>query len=224
MNTQEPRPFHIVPPCESDIRIVFHDEYLVVIDKPEPMLSTPGRQPENKDSAISRVQKIYPSAELVHRLDMATSGLMVISLSKLINRELSIQFQKRIVDKTYIAVLQGHLSADEGEINIPIITDWERRPLQKVCYETGKPSQTHYKVLARQDDGSTRVQFTPITGRSHQLRIHSREMGHPILGCNLYALDGSDLRAKRLLLHAQSLSFTHPISGERLHFESPAPF
>lgn len=224
MSTANHRPIHIVPPCASDIRIIYQDDYLVVIDKPEPMLSTPGRLPENKDSAIGRVQKMYPSAELVHRLDMATSGLMVISLSKLMNRELSILFQKRQVDKTYIAVLDGHLTQDEGLIDIPIITDWERRPMQKVCYETGKPSQTFYRVLAHNDDGTTRVQFTPITGRSHQLRLHSLAIGHPILGCHLYALNGSEMKATRLLLHAQNLAFTHPITAETLSFESPAPF
>lgn len=224
-HSDSPRPApHIVPPCHEDIRILYQDDYLLVIDKPQPMLSTPGRLPENKDSAISRLQQQFPSAELVHRLDMATSGLMVIALSKLITSRLSKQFQQREVSKTYTAILQGHVDPDEGEINLPIITDWERRPLQKVCFIHGKPSLTHYRVITRYDDMRTRVEFTPITGRSHQLRIHSREMGHPILGCPLYALNGSECRATRLLLHASTLAFQHPFSGLSISFNSPAPF
>src|SRR5690554_327314 len=215
---------HIVPPCHEDIQIIYQDDYFVVIEKPQPLLSTPGRIPENKDCAITRLQQQFPAAELVHRLDMATSGLMVIALNKLMTSRLSKQFQQRIVEKEYIAVLQGHVEDDEGEINIPIIADWENRPLQKVCHTTGKASQTHYKVLARNADNSSRVLFTPITGRSHQLRIHSREMGHPILGCHLYALNNSDTAADRLLLHASKLAFNHPFTGHTVVFTSDAPF
>jgi len=215
---------HIVPPCHEDIQIIYQDDYFVVIEKPQPLLSTPGRIPENKDCAITRLQQQFPAAELVHRLDMATSGLMVIALNKLMTSRLSKQFQQRIVQKEYIAVLQGHVEDDEGEINIPIITDWENRPLQKVCHTTGKASETHYKVIARNTDNSSRVLFTPITGRSHQLRIHSREMGHPILGCHLYALNNSDKAADRLLLHASKLAFNHPFTGHAVVFTSDAPF
>lgn len=215
---------HIVPPCFSDVRIVHQDASFLVIEKPEPLLSTPGRLPENKDCAITRLQQQFPSAELVHRLDMATSGLMVIALSKFATSELSKQFQQRRVEKEYTAVLQGHVALDEGSIDFPLITDWEKRPLQKICHENGKPSLTHYRVLERYSNRSSRVLFTPITGRSHQLRIHSLAIGHPILGCQLYALNHSDTQAARLLLHASYLSFYHPVSGEKLHFNSAAPF
>lgn len=215
---------HIVPPCHEQVEILYQDAYMLVVNKPQPLLSTPGRLPENKDSAITRLQQQFPSAELVHRLDMATSGLLLIALSKPSARNLSIQFQQRTIEKTYTAILQGHVAQDSGEIHAPLITDWPNRPLQKVCYETGKPSQTLYQVLERYDDQTTRVLFTPITGRSHQLRIHSREIGHPILGCHLYGLQGSEHRAERLLLHATSLAFNHPISQQAMAFNCPAPF
>lgn len=215
---------HIVPPCHAEIDIIYQDSSLLVINKPEPLLSTPGRLPENKDSAISRLQAQYPSAELVHRLDMATSGLMVIALSKWITRELSIQFQQRQIEKEYIAVLHGHVKSDSGSIDFPLITDWPNRPKQKVCYETGKPSLTHYQLLERYDNQTSRVLYQPITGRSHQLRLHSLAIGHPILGCQLYQQNGSEAMADRLLLHASLLGFTHPISQEKLVFNSPAPF
>ena len=149
---------------------------------------------------------------------------MVIALSKLMTRNLSIAFQTRQVEKTYLAVLQGHVADDEGDIHLPIITDWPNRPKQKVDFEQGRASHTHYQVLQRLPDNSTRVLFTPYTGRSHQLRIHSREIGHPILGCQLYALNGSDKQATRLLLHANYLAFAHPYTNQPLAFSCPAEF
>lgn len=214
---------HIVPPCHADVKIIYHDDYLLVIDKPEPLLSTPGRLPENKDSAISRLHKSFPSAELVHRLDMATSGLMVVSLSKAINRALSIQFQQREVEKHYEAILYGTVTDNEGSIDFPLIADWPNRPKQKICYETGKPSLTHYHVLERSNN-TTRVLYTPITGRSHQLRLHSLAIGHPILGCHLYSQYGSENMASRLLLHAKELRFTHPMTEQKRTYTSPTPF
>lgn len=215
---------HIVPPCDEAIELVHQDDCLLVINKPQPMLSTPGRLPENRDSAITRLRAQHPSAELVHRLDMATSGLMVIALSKPATRHLSRQFQQRQVEKSYCAMLQGHVAIDSGEINLPIITDWPRRPLQKICHETGKPALTRYQVLEHCDNHTTRVRFTPVTGRSHQLRIHSLAIGHPILGCQLYHQAGSATLAKRLLLHAEKLGFYHPITEQWMTFECPAPF
>lgn len=214
---------HIVPICHDEVKIVYQDDYFIVVDKPEPLLSTPGRLPENKDSVISRLQQIFPSAELVHRLDMATSGLMVIALSKLISRELSILFQQRKVNKTYEAILHGLLNQNSGSIDYPLITDWPNRPKQKICYETGKPSLTHYQLVEHLEN-SSRVIYTPITGRSHQLRLHSLAIGHPILGCQLYSQNNSETMAKRLLLHAKELSFTHPITQQCMTFTSPTPF
>lgn len=214
---------HIVPPCKAEVEVVYQDDYLLLVNKPEPLLSTPGRLPENKDSVISRLQQLYPSAELVHRLDMATSGLMLIALSKFTNRALSIQFQQRQIEKTYEAILDGHLTHDSGSIDYPLIADWPNRPKQKICYDTGKPSLTHYQLLEHLED-SSRVIFNPITGRSHQLRVHSLAIGHPILGCQLYHQNGSEKRANRLLLHAKTLTFTHPATQESMTFTSPTPF
>lgn len=221
MSTEKP---HIVPPCHAEVNILYQDDYLLVVDKPEPLLSTPGRLPENKDSVITRLQKTLPSAELVHRLDMATSGLMVIALSKLMSRELSIQFQQRQIGKTYEAILCGHLSHSSGSIDYPLITDWPNRPKQKICYDAGKPSLTHYQLIEHLDNNSSRVLYTPITGRSHQLRLHSLAIGHPILGCQLYYQNGSETKADRLLLHAKELTFTHPITQQSMTFTSPTPF
>ena len=197
---------------------------MLVVEKPQPMLSTPGRLPENRDSLISRLQLQFPSAELVHRLDMATSGLMLIALSKPASRSLSKQFQQRTIKKRYHAILQGHVQDNSGTIDLPIITDWERRPLQKVCHESGKPSLTRYSVIEHLDNLTTRIVFEPVTGRSHQLRIHSLNIGHPILGCQLYKSCDSHKKAQRLMLHASFIRFEHPLSGKTMEFASEPPF
>ncbi|HEY9033205.1 MAG TPA: pseudouridine synthase [Pseudomonadales bacterium] len=215
---------HIVPPCQEDLALIYRDNWLLVINKPEPMLSTPGRLPENRDSAIGRLQLDYPSASLVHRLDMATSGLMVIALSKPVHRHLSMQFQQRQVTKSYQAIVQGQPTQDSGEISLPLITDWEHRPRQKVCFASGKPSLTRYQVLERLPDGNSRVRFMPVTGRSHQLRVHSCEIGHPILGCQLYYQGDSQRQSHRLMLHAETLGFYHPQHQGWMSFRSPVPF
>jgi len=165
---------------------------------------------------------------MVHRLDFGTSGVMVVALNKAVNAHLTKQFQARSVVKNYVATLLGHLNDDEGVIDVPIAK--AEFPFQKVCIKTGKPAQSHYQVLERLQDpengvNTTRVLFTPLTGRTHQLRVHSREIGHPIIGCDLYGLkiDGVDsqLLAKRLMLHASRLDFEHPMTGERLCIERP---
>ena len=216
---------YIVAFCEAQIEILYEDDYLLLINKPEGLLSMPGVNPLNHDSVITRLTKIYPAAGLVHRLDLDTSGIMIIPLNKMVLAHISKQFQARTVNKTYTAVLAGHLLHDKGEINYPLIKDWPNPPLHKVCYETGKASLTHYEVLERLNDPKkTRVLFTPVTGRTHQLRIHSREIGHPICGCDLYADDAAFALADRLMLHATSIDFTHPITGERIQGHAPAPF
>ncbi|AJJ09831.1 pseudouridine synthase, RluA family protein [Yersinia rohdei] len=212
------------PPRTPWLNILYQDEHIMVVNKPSGLLSVPGRAPENKDSIMTRILADFPTAESVHRLDMATSGVMVVALTKAAERELKRQFREREPKKSYVARVWGHLAQDEGLIDLPLICDWPNRPKQKVCYETGKSSQTEYQVLSRDADGSTRVQLSPITGRSHQLRVHMLSIGHPILGDGFYAPPEAKAMASRLQLHAQELYITHPELGTALHFKCEADF
>ncbi|WP_145576906.1 bifunctional tRNA pseudouridine(32) synthase/23S rRNA pseudouridine(746) synthase RluA [Yersinia alsatica] len=212
------------PPRAPWLHILYQDEHIMVVNKPSGLLSVPGRAPENKDSVMTRVQADFPHAESVHRLDMATSGVIVVALTKAAERELKRQFREREPKKSYVARVWGHLTQDEGLIDLPLICDWPNRPKQKVCYETGKSSQTEYLVLSRDTDGSTRVKLSPITGRSHQLRVHMLAIGHPILGDRFYAHPEAKAMASRLQLHAQELCITHPEFGTAMHFKCDAPF
>lgn len=204
--------------------ILYQDAHIMVVNKPSGLLSVPGRLPENKDSVITRIQQDYPTAQSVHRLDMATSGVMVVALNKAAERELKRQFREREPAKTYIARVWGHLSEDEGQVDLPLICDWPNRPKQKVCFETGKPAQTFWQVISRDNNNSTRVQLKPITGRSHQLRVHMQALSHPILGDHFYAHDEAQAMASRLQLHAESLTVTHPKYGTSMTFHHPADF
>lgn len=216
---------YIVPVCEQEIEILYQDDYLLLINKPDLLLSIPGKLPANKDSVITRLSQPFPSASIVHRLDLDTSGIMIIPLSKPVHAHISKQFEQRQIAKTYTAVLFGHVENDSGVIDLPIAADWQNRPLQKICHEKGRASITHYEVLERMENPSaTRVLFKPVTGRSHQLRLHSKEIGHPILGCDLYATDEAFQMAKRLMLHATEIIFEHPVSHEMIRGHSPSPF
>lgn len=196
----------------------------MVVNKPSGLLSVPGRQEEHKDSVMTRIQRDFPAAESVHRLDMATSGIMVVAMSKAAERELKRQFREREPEKTYVARVWGHLAEEKGVIDLPLICDWPNRPKQKVCFETGKPAQTGYEVLARDDGNSTRVRLKPVTGRSHQLRVHMLALGHPILGDNFYAHEDAKAMAPRLQLHAEMLTITHPKYLTPMTFRQPADF
>ncbi|WP_301210954.1 bifunctional tRNA pseudouridine(32) synthase/23S rRNA pseudouridine(746) synthase RluA [Yersinia sp. 22-579] len=204
--------------------VLYQDQHIMAVNKASGLLSVPGRAPENKDSVMTRIQADFPTAESVHRLDMATSGVIVVALTKAAERELKRQFREREPKKSYIARVWGHLAQDEGLIDLPLICDWPNRPKQKVCYETGKPSQTLYQVLSRDADGSTRVKLSPITGRSHQLRVHMLAIGHPILGDGFYAHPEAKAMASRLQLHAQELCITHPEFGTVMHFKCEPEF
>ena len=205
--------------------LIHADSALLVVTKPSGLLSVPGRGADKQDCLISRVQIDYPDALIVHRLDFDTSGLLVLARGKRIHRALSIQFQERQVDKRYVAVIAGRLDAECGEVCLPLVVDWPNRPRHIVDYENGKPSLTRYRVLGHDAERRcTRVELTPETGRTHQLRVHMQALGHPILGDSLYADAAALSQADRLLLHAEFLSFTHPESGERLSFDCPAPF
>jgi tRNA pseudouridine32 synthase / 23S rRNA pseudouridine746 synthase len=210
------------PPPDTGLELVFADAALVVAVKPAGLLSVPGRGAHLADSLATRVQARYPDARIVHRLDMATSGLLVLARGREAERRLSIAFQQRQVVKEYGAVVAGQVLEDGGRIDLPLSADWPRRPRQKVDFELGKPSLTLFRVLAAEAGPATRLALAPVTGRTHQLRVHLAAIGHPILGDELYA--PLPARAPRLLLHATRLCLPHPLTGERLDFVSPTPF
>ena len=207
-------------PIFGQEKIIYIDDDLIIVDKPAGLLSVPGKAEDNRDCLITRIQEKYPEAIIVHRLDMATSGLMILPRSKRAEKRISVQFQRRKVLKKYVALLHGVIDEDEGVITAPLICDWENRPRQKIDFEIGKPSQTYFEVLARNED-TTRVCFWPSTGRSHQLRMHSIYIEHPICGDLFYIGDDG---YKRLMLHASYLEFKHPMSGEKIAFESLPDF
>ncbi len=226
--TQAPlqeRPYYIVPRCDEPVRTLYRDAHCWVVEKPSLLLSVPGRGPENRDSVTWRLQQDEPEVRVVHRLDLDTSGLMVFAIGIEAQRRLNRAFAEREVSKTYEAVVDGLVEDDAGEITLPIIADWANRPRQKICFERGKPCLTRYRVLDRdRNDDKTRLRLTPVTGRSHQLRIHLREIGHAILGCDLYAPPAALARSERLLLHATELGFNHPATGLWHQFSSAVPF
>lgn len=206
-------------------QILYQDDDLIVICKPPGLLSQPGRRPEKWDSVISRLKPIYQDAIVVHRLDEPTSGLMMLARGQAMASGLSREFRERRVNKRYVAIVSGLMPDDSGSIDFPLIADWPNRPRQKIDYETGKPSLTHYSVMERNvAENWTRVDLEPYTGRSHQLRMHLMALGHPILGDPLYADPDTFVRTPRMTLHATHLDLVHPYTGEQLVFDSPVPF
>ena len=213
------------PPPHHGLDLVYDDDSMIVVNKPSGLLSVPGRGDEKQDCMASRVQTDFADALIVHRLDMETSGLLVFARGPAAHRALSDAFQNRKVGKQYIAMVDGRLEASSGEIDLPLICDWPNRPLQKVDHEIGKPSLTRYTVLQHDaETDTTRVELEPVTGRSHQLRVHMLSLGHAILGDMLYANEAVQKKASRLLLHACFLSLPHPLSGEPISFSSTANF
>ena len=217
-------------PADPPLQILHADDSLMVLGKPSGLLSVPGRGMDKQDCLSRRVQSIYSDALVVHRLDMATSGLMLMARGAAMQRALSQLFERRAVHKRYVALVDGRLasasSADGwGLIDLPIAVDWPRRPLRIIDAASGKPSQTRWRSLAFDDaENRTRVELEPITGRSHQLRVHLLALGHPILGDTLYAPGAVQARSPRLLLHACALRLVHPATGALLSFESPPDF
>jgi tRNA pseudouridine32 synthase/23S rRNA pseudouridine746 synthase len=210
---------------EVPIRWIHVDDACIVVDKPSGLLSVPGRGEHLQDCMAARVQSQWPDALVVHRLDMATSGLLLLARGAAAQRRLSDAFARREVHKRYVAVVHGLVAPDEGEIDLPLRTDWPNRPRQQVSAEHGKPSLTRWRVLSHdRAQDTTRLELTPVTGRSHQLRVHLLAIGHPILGDTLYAPADVQGRAERLLLHADALGFAHPVSGGWSSFDSHAPF
>jgi tRNA pseudouridine32 synthase/23S rRNA pseudouridine746 synthase len=214
----------------AGFELIHADAALLVLNKAAGLLSVPGKGEDKQDCLSTRVQQRYPDARVVHRLDMATSGLLLMARSVSIQRALGALFEHRQVDKRYVAVVDGELADSPGAdgwglIDLPIAVDWPRRPLRIIDAELGKASQTRWRVLARDAAAcSTRLELAPLTGRSHQLRVHLQAINHPILGDRLYGDAAVQDRAPRLLLHACALAFVHPVSGQRVHFDSPAPF
>jgi len=204
----------------NDPELIHRDGALLVANKPAGMLAVPGRGADKQDCLSARIQKKYPDALIVHRLDMATSGLIVFARGEEIQRKLSRLFHDRKVRKRYVAVVEGRLD-EAGEIDLPLMADWPNRPKQKVGHAEGKHSLTRYRVLAYYAEADTsRVELEPVTGRTHQLRVHLAAIGHPIVGDALYG----GRAAERLMLHASALSFVHPLSGQLLELRRDSPF
>jgi len=214
---------HYILLLDMTDKIALHyiDEALLVAEKPAGLLSVPGRLAENQDCVVSRLQLDHPDALTVHRLDQVTSGLMLYARGKPMQIALSKQFEQRQVSKRYEALVQGLVERESGQIDLPLICDWPNRPKQMVSFELGKPSLTRWRVLARDVLAqTTRLELEPVTGRSHQLRLHLASIGHPIVGDVMYDAQP----AARVCLHARRLEFVHPLSGEALAFVSECPF
>lgn len=211
------------PPTSPWLTVLYQDNDLIILDKAAGLLSVPGRAPEHKDSLALRVQRALPTATIVHRLDMATSGLMVMALNKEAHRSLSRQFQERETHKIYYAKVLGIPKEQQGEIKLPLRCDWPNRPRQMVDHEQGKAAHTHWQVESCAN-GNAMIRLRPITGRSHQLRVHMQSLGHAILGDQLYASEAGLNNQARLLLHAHQLDFSHPSTQEKMSFTSPVPF
>lgn len=211
------------PPTNPWLDIIHQDQDIMVVNKPSGLLSVPGRAPEHNDSIYTRILAEHPNAQIVHRLDMATSGVLVVALRRSAERELKRQFRERETHKIYVARVAGHVKAVSGSVDYPLICDWPNRPKQKVDHIIGKASLTHYEVISKAKR-STLVKLTPITGRSHQLRVHMMAIGHPILGDGFYADALAKRLAPRLLLHAAQLTISHPYSAKSMTFSCAAPF
>ncbi len=222
----------IAPVCESFLTILYQDDDILLINKPSGLLSLSGKNPLNWDSVHYRLvhgqaglTPAFPQAKLAHRLDFGTSGIMLVGLNAVSVQHLNQQFQAGTVQKRYLAMLEGWLADDQGQIVAPIAKDKSLFPRVKICHASGKVAISEYKVVQRfEQPRRSLVQFIPLTGRTHQLRIHSLEIGHPILGCDLYSSAQSEQLADRLQLHASDLYFQHPTGGAVMHGRCPCPF
>ena len=209
-------------PPQDPLAILHHDHEILFTDKPTGLLSVPGRGEHLADCLLTRVQAAFPEALPVHRLDRDTSGVMVFALTPHAQRHLGLQFERRQLRKTYVARVQGRLEPRQGTVDLPLVVDWPNRPLQHVDHERGREAITDWRVL-RASDEESRVRLTPRTGRSHQLRVHMRELGHPILGDPFYAA-GPAREHPRLMLHAEALRLRHPDGGRGVTITSRVPF
>lgn len=217
-----------LPGLAAGVEVIYIDDALVVLNKPSGLLSVPGRGPDKQDCLSTRVQQLYADALVVHRLDQATSGLIVMARGAVVQRVLNAAFAQRAVHKRYVAIVAGHVpDAQETwqTIDLPIIVDWPNRPRRMIDLQRGQASITRWRPVAV--DGqrdATKVELEPLTGRSHQLRVHLQAIGHPILGDALYAPPNTAAMATRLLLHACTLAFSHPTHGNPMEFTCPPAF
>ena len=211
-----------LPPPDTGLEVVHLEPAFVVLVKPPGLLSEPGRGPDKRDSLLVRAQARFPDARIVHRLDMMTSGLLVLARETRAHATLSEAFRERDVHKRYEALVHGRPAVDEGDIALPLTVDWPNRPRQVVCHDTGKPSLTRYRVARDEPGGFSRVALEPVTGRTHQLRVHLAALGTPIVGDPFYGREGDP--APRMMLHSCGLEFAHPRTGEPLSFASAVPF
>ncbi|MBR9824774.1 MAG: RluA family pseudouridine synthase [Alphaproteobacteria bacterium] len=223
MADSAPRSFIYNPPPAGELAVLHADDDILVLNKPSGLLTVPGRTEDHADCLESRARQDYPGARIIHRLDMDTSGVIVLALNAHAHRHIGLQFEKRQTQKTYVAKIWGRLESETGRVDQPLICDWPNRPKQHVDHEKGKTAITDWEVIET-GDTYTRVRLTPLTGRSHQLRVHMQFLGHPILGDNLYAPEHVLAASDRLCLHAQTLSFRHPNGGAPVSFSSPVPF
>ncbi len=207
----------------QDPLVILHDDHQVLlVDKPSGLLSVPGKGEHLTDCLMARVQKVFPTALLVHRLDRDTSGVMIFALTPHAQRHLGLQFEKRQTKKTYVARVWGEMAEKTGTVDLPLIVDWPNRPRQMVDHENGKQAVTDWRVM-RTKDNETRVKLMPRTGRSHQLRVHMLALGHPILGDPFYA-EGAARDYPRLMLHSETLQFRHPDGGQGMRITAKCPF
>jgi tRNA pseudouridine32 synthase/23S rRNA pseudouridine746 synthase len=211
------------PPLTPYLSIVYRDDDILVLDKPSGLLSVPARDPALSDSLATRVRREYPNAQPINRLDKDTSGLMLMSLNKQAHAFIARQFENRTTKKLYTAVVWGHLPESEGFIDLPLAIDPANKPLHRVDYNHGKPAQTQWHVVEFPSPSATRVHLVPLTGRTHQLRVHMKSMNHPILGDIFYAEGAALAASARLMLHAEKLGFHHP-NGQEMVFTVPCPF
>lgn len=214
---------HNYSPPDTPLEIIHEDHELLLVNKPAGLLSVPGKGAHLADCLIARLQAAFPEALLVHRLDMDTSGIMVFARTPYAQRHLGLQFEKRYTKKAYVARVWGELAEKEGHIDLPLIVDWPNRPLQHVNHETGKPAQTDWRRMRKDNDGTSRVRLSPLTGRTHQLRVHMLAIGHPILGDPFYS-QGPARDFPRMMLHSESLKLRHPDGGKGMLFRAPVPF
>ena len=209
----------------NDIDLLYQDDSLLVLNKPNGLCSVPGKMDRAFDSLQTRVQSVFDDALIVHRLDMSTSGILVMARGKDSQRVLNKDFADRRVNKEYSAIVDGLVKPTCGTIVLPLIKDWPNRPRQRIDFLNGKPSETHFTVLERDTaQNTTRLKLTPITGRSHQLRVHLQAYGHTIIGDELYATPEVRQKATRLMLHAQKIEIVHPVSRQRMTFTCEAAF
>jgi tRNA pseudouridine32 synthase/23S rRNA pseudouridine746 synthase len=210
-------------PPQNPLDILHEDADILIVNKPSGLLSVPGRGEHLADCLSARIERAFPTALIIHRLDRDTSGVMVFALTPHAQRHLQRQFEHRKTRKEYVARVSGQMQEVEGTVNLPLIVDWPNRPLQHVNFEHGKEAITDWKVISRQAN-ETRVRLFPKTGRSHQLRVHMQALGHPILGDPFYASGVDQVGYERMMLHAETLKFQHPEHGKGMRFRAPAPF